>query len=541
MIKKTTYVLLSLILFTSPFITGCQPKAGTEVTPLLESPSPGNTLYLFSNDPYTLDPAVTGEMTSHDYIMQIFSGLVRLDEEMRPVADIAEGWQISDDGRTYIFQLREDVRFHNGEEVKAEDFKYSWERACNPETLSQTAKTYLGDIVGVNDMLLGTSDEISGVKVSGDYTLEVTIDAPKAYFLYKLTYPTAFVVDKANIESGSEWWYQPNGTGPFRLREWDYETLLATDRQLTLEKNNLYYGNLPEISFVTFYLEGVPIRMYEAGEIDATGINVSDYYKATDEAGSFYQDLKVTPELSLFYIGFNTNKAPFDDANIRQAFSMAIDKDKLASLVFNDMVQPANGILPSGIPGFNEYLPGLGYDVNQAKNLISESTYGNTSRLPPITITTTGWGGLINQQLEAIITEWRNNLGIEVRVRQLEPERFLYYLSEEKNEMFYAGWIADYPHPQNFLAVLFQSGADNNHGEYTNPQVDELLNSASLELDSGRSLAIYRQAEEIMVADAACLPLWFGENYTLVKPYVKGYELTPQGTVMLNNISLDRE
>jgi oligopeptide transport system substrate-binding protein len=261
--------------------------------------------------------------------------------------------------------------------------------------------------------------------------------------------------------------------------------------------------------------------------------------RATDEAGPFYLDLNVAPELSFYYIGFNTAEPPFDDVNIRRAFSMAIDQEKLTSLVFKDMVQTADGILPPGMPGYNEELIGLGYDIEMARELIAQSSYGGVSQLPPITITTTGWGGLISSELESIVYQWRENLGVEVTVRQLEPERFLYNLGEEKDEMFFIGWVADYPHPQDFLEVLFYGGGDNNYGEYSNPEVDALLDRAGVELDNDLSLALYQQAEQLLVEDAACLPLWFGKNYVLVKPYVAGYELTPLGFAMLDEVSIE--
>jgi oligopeptide transport system substrate-binding protein len=531
MMKRTLYILLSVVLLASLLLIGCQPGPEAGVTPTEE-----NTLNLYGIDPWTLDPAVSGDMTSHEYIMQLFSGLVRLDDNLEPVPDIAQRWQVSDDGKTYTFYLQHDVKFHNGREVKAEDFKYSWERASDPGTRSLTAATYLGDIVGVREVLAGTTKEISGVRVIDDYTLEVTIDAPKSYFLSKLTYTTAFVVDRANVESGGEWWRQPNGTGPFKLRQWDENS------SLTLEKNDLYYGNLAQVNFVTFQLwGGVPMNMYETNEIDITSVYIDYIDKVTDKAGPFYEELQIVPELSFHYIGFNFSKPPFDDVNIRRAFTQAIDKDKLVSLVFRDMVQPADGILPPGIPGFNKDLSGLGYDVNKANELIKASKYGDVSKLPPITITTMGWGGLISPGLEAIIAEWRNNLGVEVKVRQLEPERFLYHLKQEKDEMFYAGWIADYPHPQDFLDVLFHSGAENNYGEYSNPEIDTLLEMAGVEPDYDLSLTLYQQAEQKLVEDAASLPLWFGKSYILVKPDVKGYKLSPQGLIMLNSVSIESD
>jgi len=531
MFNRIVYIFVPVALLCSLLITGCQ--LGEEVAP----PPIGEetVLNLYDIDPLTLDPAVSGEMTSHQYIMQLFSGLVCLDDNLEPAPDIAQKWEVSGDGRTYIFYLRKDVKFHDGREVKAGDFKYSWERACNPATGSQTAGTYLGDIIGVKEAIAGESEEISGVRVIDDYTLEVTIDAPKSYFLAKLTYPTAFVVDRANVELGGGWWHNPNGTGPFKLREWDENNLLV------LERNELYYGELAKVNLVAFHLwAGVPMNLYETGEIDAAEVYIQYIDKATDKAGPFYRELVVVPELSFFYIGFNTTQPPFDDVNLRRAFSMAVDKDKLTSLVFRDTVQRADGILPPGMPGFNEDLSGLNYDVGKAKELIADSKYGDVSRLPPITITTSGWGGLISPELEAIVEEWRRNLGVEVTVRQLEPPRFLYHLKQEKDEMYLIGWIADYPHPQNFLEVLFYTDAENNAGEYSNPEVDALLDKAGVELDRDLSLTLYQQAEQKLVEDAACIPLWFDKNYILVKPYVTGYNMSPQGLAMLNTVSIER-
>ena len=532
--KRIIYILLSVVLLCSLLIfylpSSCQPAQ--EEAPNLATEE--KVLNLYGIDPITLDPAVSGEATSHEYIMQLFSGLVSLDDNLEPAPDIAERWQVSDDGRTYTFYLRNNVRFHNGRGVKAEDFKYSWERACNPDTGSQTVATYLSDIVGVREVLAGESEEINGVRVIDDYILEVTIEAPKSYFLSKLTYPTAFVVDRANVESGGEWWRHPNGTGPFKLGQWEENNLLV------LEKNELYYGDLAEVDFVVFYLwAGRPMDLYETGQIDVSLVNLAYIDKVSDKAGVFYQDLEVVPELSFLYIGFNSSKPPFDDVNVRRAFSLAVDKDKLVSLVFKDTVLRADGILPPGMPGYNEDLSWLTYDVARAKELIASSRYGDVANLPPITLTTLGWGGLIAQELEAIIYQWRINLGVEVEVRQLEPQEFLYNLMQEKDEMFYMGWIADYPHPQNFLEVLFSSMSEYNYGGYSNPEVDALLEIAGVEPDNELSLRLYQQAEQLLVDDAACLPLWFGKNYILVKPYIRGYELNPLGFAMLNNVSVE--
>lgn len=531
--KRIVAVIISVLVVGTLVIGGCPypPEITTETPtiPLYE----GGVLNLYGIDPITLDPAGSNEATSHQYIAQIFSGLVRFDDNLKPAPDIASGWEVSPDGRTYTFTLRNDVQFHNGRGVTAQDFKYSWERASDPATGSPTAATYMGDIVGVKEKLTGLATEVSGVQVIDEYTLQVNIDAPKAYFLSKLTYPTSFVVDEENVESGRGWWQMPNGTGPFKLAEW------VENQQLVLERNELYYGEKAKLSEVYFHLYGgVPMDMYEMGEIDVAGVSISYIDRVTDEAGPFYQELAITPELSFSYIGFNHTKPPFDDANIRLAFSYAVNKDKLISLMYRDMVDRADGILPPGMPGYDENLAGLGYDIEKAKELIKASKYGDVSNLPPITITVAGWGGLISSYLEAIIYEWQQNLGVEVKVRQMEPERYFYYLMEEKDEMFEMGWIADYPHPQDFLDILFHSGADNNYGEYSNAEVDALLDAAATE-PASEGLALYQQAEEMLVNEAAIIPLWFGQNYYLVKPYVEGYKLNPMGLSMLNRVSVE--
>jgi len=495
-----------------------------------------DVLDLWDVGPITLDPAISADMSSHTYVMHIFSGLVRLDQELNIVPDIAESLpEESPDGKTYTFYLRQGVKFHSGRGVTAADFKYSWERACDPDTGSGTAATYLGDIVGAKDMLAGEAGEISGVEVIEDYTLRVTIDAPKAYFLDKLAYPTAFVVDRANVESGEDWWREPNGTGPFKLREWE------PGQRLILERSQVYYGEPARLQRVIFSLVAEePMALYETGQIDVVPVYLAYIDQVRDETNPLHQELAVTPELSLYYIGFNTVQPPFDDVNVRRAFCLAVDKERIAEVILRDMVNEADGILPPGMPGYNQALEGLDYDVEQAKELIADSRYGDVSNFPPITLTVGGYGNSIPSYLGAIIQEWDQNLGVEISVRQLEPENFIYNLKQEKDEIFTMGWISDYPDPHNFLDILFYTGSEVNICEYSNPTLDALLDQAAIEQDGVVRLAMYQQAEQLVVDDAPCLPLWHGTNYILVEPYVKGYELNPLGIPDLSKVYIDK-
>ena len=516
------FLLLILALFILP-LDGCSWWDGE------------GTLRLWYVGPITLDPAISADTTSHTYVMQIFSGLVRLDRELNVVPDIAERWERSTDGKTYIFYLHQGVKFHSGKEVKATDFKYSWERACDPNTGSGTAATYLGDIIGAKDMLAGRAEEISGVEVIGDYTLQVSIDAPKAYFLSKLAYPTAFVVDRANVESGQSWWREPDGTGPFKLKKWE------GGQWLILERSQVYYGEPIKLEGVVFYLlAGMPMALYETGQIDVVSVYLPYIDRVLDETGPFYPELAVTPELSLYYIGFNTAEPPFDDVNVRLAFCHAVDKEHIAKVILRDMMNEADGILPPGMPGYNEALQGLDYDVEKAIELIADSRYGDVSNLPPITLTVDGYGNYVPSYLGAIIQEWQQNLGVEISVRQLEPENFLYNLKQEKDGMFTLGWVADYPDPHNFLDILFYTGSENNIFEYSNLSLDALLDQAAVEQDETVRLAMYQQAEQLVVDGVPCLPLWHGANYILVEPYVKDYELSPLGIPDLSRVYIDK-
>lgn len=521
----TVFLILSLLfLVTIPLQAGCQ-----------TSEIGSGTLNLWDTGPITLDPAISSEMSSHSYIMQIFSGLVRLDENLTVQPDIAEKWQISDDGKEYTFFLRKDVAFHDGRVLTTDDVKYSLERACDPSTGSNTAATYLGDITGVPDRLAGKTSEISGVRVIDDYTIHITIDAPKSYILSKLSYPTAFIVDKNNVESGSDWWRRPNGSGPFKLVKWN------PDDVFILEPNRSFYRKPADIDRLVFHLlSGLPIALYEKNEIDVAPVYEDHIARVLDKKGPFYNELHIYPELSMYYLGFNTIKPPFDDVNIRQAFCHAIDKEKIIQGTLNGMYSRADGILPPGMPGYNENIQGLDFDVEKAKALIASSKYGSAQNIPPVTITVSGWGGNIPENLGAVVQELEQNLGVTINVRQIEPEAFLYSLRTEADELFMMGWVADYPDPQNFLEYLFRTGAEYNTGKYSNPAFDSLLEEADRELDESGRMELYQQAEKIVVDDAPCLPLWFGQNYVLVRPYVKNYTLNALGIPLFERVSIEQ-
>ena len=492
------------------------------------------SLVLADAEPITLDPATSQEAHSHQYVAQVFSGLVRLDENLRVAPDLAERWDVLDGGTRYVFHLRPGVRFHDGRRVTAQDVVFSLERATDQATGSTTAATYLRDIIGVREKLAGEAQRISGLRALDDATVEVLIDGPKAYFLAKLTYSVASVVDRENVTAGPDWYRRPNGTGPFKLKAWE------EDQYLILERNGDFYREPPQVSYVVFrFLAGVPIRLYEQGEIDVAYVGTGSLERVLDPQSPLSQEINVYPELTIIYAGFDTARPPFDDPLVRRAFAMALDVDKLVEVVRQGYVQRASGFLPPGMPGYTPDAPGIPYDPPEARRLLEQSNYGGAGNLPPIVYTTSGQGG-VGATLSAMVEMWRVNLGVEVSVHQIPSDVYFYRLDEEVDNLFDYGWIADYPDPENILDVLFHTGMANNVGSYSNPQVDAILEAARTEQDLDRRLALYRRAQETLLEDAAAIPLWYDSTYVLVKPYVKDYAITPQGLPTLERVRLER-
>jgi oligopeptide transport system substrate-binding protein len=472
-----------------------------------------------STNPREYDPATLH--SSGDKLA--FSGLVSFDPNLNLVPELAENWDISADGKVYTFHLRTNAKFHDGRDVTAQDVIYSWERAANPATQSDTVLTYLGDIVGVTEMHAGSSDHISGLKAIDEHTLQVTIDSEKVYFLFKLTMPVAFVLDQQNVESGTEWYRTPNGTGPYKLTRWDSFQLMV------YEANPDFYLGKPAIPQIVIELySGVGIRLYESGEIDMTGVYSVDVARLQDPADPLHADLRSGVSLCTDYVVFDVSQPPFDDVKVRQAFTLAFDRQKYIDVVNNGVGILAKGLYPPAMPGYDLNMQGLPYDPEQARQLLAESKYGGPQELPTIIFTDAGIGNSAGASVAAMAQMWQQNLGVTITIENLEPDKYYDLLySGHHGQLFSGGWCADYPDPENFADVLFHSGAQQNNGNYSNPGLDSLLDQARLEKDVTRRIGLYQQAEQMIVQDAPALFLSHGVSYELVKPYVKGFVLTP--------------
>jgi ABC-type transport system substrate-binding protein len=340
-----------------------------------------------------------------------------------------------------------------------------------------------------------------------------------------LTFPTAYVVDKNNVERGGRTWTdRPNGTGPFKLKEY------VRGQRIILAKNPDFYlepkASIDEIEFILG--GGSLMTMYENGDIEAARVSISDIERVTDPSSPLNKELYQGPELSTCYLVFNTNKPPFDDPQVRKAIGLAINRQQIIDVVFKKMGIPANSIMPPGMPGYTDTLPKPVYDPAQAKQALAQSKYAG--KLPDIVWTTTGGGGAASQDIQAMTGMLRENLGITVEIQQTDWATFIGQLNDPARnpyQMFDICWIADYADPQNFIDVLFRTGSVQNWAAYSNPEVDKLIDQAGLERDTANRFKLYQQAEQMILADNAVVPMHYQQQFWVTKPYVKGMVYPP--------------
>lgn len=484
-----------------------------------------------------LDPALVRDTTTAFLTHQLFRGLVRLDEGLNAVPDLAERIVVGEGGQLYTFTIRANATFQDGRAIDAAAVKYSLERATNPALAGARGArlpgaTYLNDILGAAEKLAGRAGELRGVRVLDARTIEIRLDAPKAYFLMKLTHPSSSIVDEANVRAGGAGWTQrPNGSGPFRVESF------ANDR-LVLRRSERFYGGAPTLDRVTVLYgqaAGSPMNLYEGGKIDYTGVPRSSVDRALVETSPLRRELTITPSLSLTYIGFNVTKPPFDDPAVRRAFAQALNRERLATVSEEGKVVLAEGIVPPTMPGGPWVGGALPYDLAAARAGLAGSRYGGAASLPRATIYAAG--GAIPVTMRRV---YERDLGVGLEVIGVDWPEYLDGLGARAYPAFELSWIADYPDPENFLALLFASGSPENYTGYSNPEVDRLFADAAIERDPARRRALYLEAQRRILADAVVIPAYHSIDYTLVKPHVKGLTITPMGILELDSVWVER-
>ncbi|MCB8967782.1 MAG: peptide ABC transporter substrate-binding protein [Ardenticatenaceae bacterium] len=496
------------------------------------------TLVVLGSDPLarSLDPArTTGSAAG--YVGMLYSGLVRMSPELQVVPDLAETWQISEDGTVYTFTLREGLTFASGRPLTAADVQASWERAADPDTDSSTVGTYMGDIVGVREKLDGEANEISGVEAVDERTLVVTLDGPKPYFLAKLTYPVSFVLDVDTVdEDDEEWVFEPDASGPFILRDY------REDEAIIFASNPAYYT--PPLLDAVVYLigrVGSSISLFEAGEIDIAYLGAVDAEQVRQPSNALHEQWVTTTSMCTTFIQMNNANAPFDDVNVRRAFALAVDKDAYNELVSEGSNLVANTIFPPAMPGYSQEtaVAAASYDPEAARAALAESSYADG--LPPITIAASGFGDTERDDLNALVENWRDVLGVDVTISFLDPINFSQVVTEEAVQMVSYGWCADYPDPENFVDLLYYTGSEFNVSGYSNAEIDALLEEARVELDPALRLSLYQEIESLLLTDVAAIPLTHGVSDALVNLRVQGFVLTPMGAPVLQLLSFATE
>lgn len=548
-------------------LLGCGKQTGISVSSRLGEVTPsgiklGGVLRMNEEEtPRSLDPVRIGDSASHDIGTQLFDGLLNFNNQIELEPGIAERYEISNDGLTYTFYLRKGVSFHDnpcfpdgkGREVKAEDVKYSFTRVLNPENQSTGVWLFDKMVEGASEYLNGQADEVTGFQAIDDYTFQLRLIKPFGPFIYRIAMAYGFIVPREAVEYyGKDFFQHPVGTGPFRFVHWKpgQEILLARNEQYW--KRDKDGVQLP-------YLDGIRISRINDFKISFLEFDVGnlDFIKQIHEdvwSKVFDNNNQVRPEYQKYqilskplwvlqYFGFNLTQPPFKDNHaLRQAINYAVDREAIIQYVMNGRGQPANGVVPVGIPGYRSDVEGYSYNPDKAKELLAQAGYPNGEGLGEIVLQLNS-GGTVNESIAEAVQEQLRKVGINIRLQVMDWAQHLENVDNNKAIFFRMGWVADYPDPENFLQLLWSksfSPEGPNHSRYSNPEFDRIYEEAITIADTQKRFELYRQAEKIAVDDAPWLFLFFTTRYHMAQPYVKNYVLNPQELPILTEVWLDK-
>jgi ABC-type oligopeptide transport system substrate-binding subunit/class 3 adenylate cyclase len=491
-------------------------RAG-EIEPAMAPPPAPHALRVPRLDPPTLDPTIAAGTTSGAVISPLFSGLVELSPEMSAVPEVAQSWEVLEGGCKYIFHLREDVRWTDGTPVTAGDFEYAWKRVLDPATASPVANL-LYDIKGApafHQAKAGRGDV--GVRAVDELTLVVELEEPTGHFLSLLAHRATYPVPRHAVEAHGEAWTDVGNivtNGPFRLEAWQ------RGRSMVMERNPAYHGrfegNVQRVELSLFSSKEWPTVL---AKYEADGLDVLDLLDLPpldrDRARRRYAGEHLSaPLLSTLYVVFNVSRPPFDDARVRRAFALAIDKEWLADAVWTSYYTPATGgFVPVGMPGHSKGI-GLPNDPEQARRLLAEAGYPGGRGFPTLDALMA-----LHRVGEYLQAQWRENLGVDVAWDTMEVGAFLDRLEEDPPHLLLFAWGADYPDPDNFLRVC----PARSRARWRNEAYERLVEEAWHITDQEERLPMYQQADRILVKESAIMPLLYQRLHLLVKPWVSKY------------------
>ena len=487
-------------------------------------------------NPRTLDPAFSTDIYSVTLIQQIFDGLVQFDQNLNLVPALATSWKVSSDGLVYTFNLRSNANFHNGRQVTAEDFVYSFTRILDPKEES-SALSFFQRIKGAAAYRNGESNEVVGLREIDAHTLEITLQEPFAPFLSVLAMISSKVVPREEIERlGKKFGYHPVGTGPFRLESWE-------GNRIVLRGNNNYFEGRPNLDRVvyTIYAGAQYDKIYEdflSGQLEESAVFGANREKlASTTLYQFYRK----PSLSLQFYGMNCLTTALKERTVRQALNYAIDKERIVREVYKDQFLPATTILPPGMPAYIPENAAYDYDPDKAKSLLNKAGYGPSGEKLSLTVLSASKSSAAQKEL-ALIAKDLAAVGIELEIHyETDWPTFEATLRSGKIQLYRYAWFADIPDPDNFLNILLGSKSRYNFMQYSNPKVDRLLSQALTETEILRRVELYREAERLILADAPMIPWIYLTFESVFQPYVKGLEISALGRpyIPLKKIWLD--
>lgn len=501
---KSWHVLIGLMVFIL-ILSGCGAGGDATSGSSDNKPQTGGTLVRAAiyGDPQNLDPMVRSHSTSTSMITWwIFEPLIRYDpiEKKFNPANASE-WEVSPDGKKYSFTLRDDVKFHNGRTVTAEDFKYSLERVLNPDNASPNAAP-LKIITGASDFVDGKAEEVSGIKAVDDTHLEITLTQPDNTFLTTMSLPYASAVPKEVVEEkGDKFGAEPVGAGPFKFEKW------VRDSEIDLAANTDYYDGRPYLDRVVYKImtdQAARDNAFASNQLDMMLLGDAQYSRYKKDP-AFKDQIVEVPELFTRNLAFNLKrKGPWQDVRVRQAINYAIDRKQIIDTVLQGKAYPTVGILPPTISGYNENVTTYDYDPEKAKQLLEEAGYGDGFTLNILTTSHPAFG------LPAVeaISGYLKKVGITVKPEQVDFAAHTDRINKgdyDATMKSNGGWT----HPVTYLMTYFHSknfGMSGNSGYYKNPEVDKLLDQASQETDEAKMIKLVQQAEELIMKDA---PWWF--------------------------------
>jgi len=538
---------LILIFLFLLVIAGCEKKKeegkneapeikDTQTSQTAQAMKTNKDVIVFNNgtEPQTIDPALSVDLTEARIILCCFEGLVRVNAENKIHPGIAKSWEISDDKKIYTFHLR-DAKWSDGSPIKANDFIYAWKRALSPEITSKYAYQlyYIKNGEEYNKGKI-TDFELVGVKSLDDKTIRIELNAPTNYFLELTTFPTYMPLKGDTIGTNPDWALSPKNyisNGPFKLVEWE------DNNKMRFVKNENYWDSnrvqLKELIFTMIEDESSELTAFELGEIDITqNVPLPDVDRLKAEG-----KLKVYPHIATYYVCFNTQKPPFNDKNVRKAFTYAIDRKKIVDKVMKRGERVALAWVPYGIKDadgileFREFGEDLFQDNNvvEAQKCLSDAGYGVGLTFPEVTyIYNTNEAHKV--LAETFQEMWRKNLGVQVNLMNQEWKVFIETRQGGDFQICRDGWIGDYLDSMTFMDVFVTDGG-NNDAHWSNKEYDELIRKAKMSSDQKERIELMHKAEKILMEEMPICPIYFYVDAFCMKDNIRKLGVSPLGLV----------